>query len=194
MFAWKNHGRGLGRIDGWWNEFHRRVIEREISRVLVLNLSGKAAVLIALPRITMPLTKPSLLSRGTPPDHNVRLISRSRSHVKITGVTIRTCKRELTMPPKTGVANGFMTSAPVRADHMMGRRPATMVDTVITLGLNRKSAPSITASRKPATVSVPSAALFRATASSRYITITTPVCTAVPNRAMNPTHTATEKL
>src|SRR5438270_9530951 len=65
MFAWKNHGRGLGRIDGWWNEFHRRVIEREISRVLVLNLSGKVAVLIALPRITMPLTEPSLLSRGT---------------------------------------------------------------------------------------------------------------------------------
>jgi hypothetical protein len=20
MFAWKNHGRGLGRIDGWWND------------------------------------------------------------------------------------------------------------------------------------------------------------------------------
>ena len=42
-----------------------RVIEREISRALVLNLSGKVAVLIALPRITMPLTEPSLLSRGT---------------------------------------------------------------------------------------------------------------------------------
>jgi len=35
---------GCGRIDGWWNEFHRRVIQREISRVLVLNLSGKKAV------------------------------------------------------------------------------------------------------------------------------------------------------
>ena len=41
------------------------MIQREISRVLVLNLSGKVAVLIALPRITMPLTEPSLLSRGT---------------------------------------------------------------------------------------------------------------------------------
>jgi hypothetical protein len=42
------------RIDGWWNDpriddLHRRVIQREISRVLVLNLSGEKAVLIALP-------------------------------------------------------------------------------------------------------------------------------------------------
>src|SRR5258708_37586773 len=29
-----------GRIDGWWNEFHRKVIQREISGALVLNLSG----------------------------------------------------------------------------------------------------------------------------------------------------------
>ena len=52
------------------------------------------------------------------------------------------------MPPSTGVASGFITSAPVRVDHMMGNRPATTVDTVMILGRKRKSAPSITASRK----------------------------------------------
>jgi hypothetical protein len=44
MFAWKNHGRCLDRIDGWWNDwFRRKMIQREISRALVLNLSGKAS-------------------------------------------------------------------------------------------------------------------------------------------------------
>jgi len=35
----------LSRIDGWWNDLPRQVIQREISRVLVLNLSGKTTVL-----------------------------------------------------------------------------------------------------------------------------------------------------
>ena len=41
------------------------MIQREISRVLVLNLSGKASGADAPPGRTMPLTEPSLLSRGT---------------------------------------------------------------------------------------------------------------------------------
>jgi hypothetical protein len=41
------------------------VIQREISRALVLNLSGKASGASALPRIFLPLTEPSLLSRAT---------------------------------------------------------------------------------------------------------------------------------
>ena|SRR5579885_1975122 len=47
--------------------FHRRVIQREISRVLVLNLlwHDNAGGACAPPRITMSLTEPSLLSRGT---------------------------------------------------------------------------------------------------------------------------------
>jgi len=47
--------------------FHRRVIQREISRVLVLNLLwyGKAGGAHAPPRIRVPLTEPSFLSRGT---------------------------------------------------------------------------------------------------------------------------------
>jgi hypothetical protein len=45
--------------------FHREVIQREISRALVLNLSGKASGAPTLLRTTMPLTEPSLLSRGT---------------------------------------------------------------------------------------------------------------------------------
>jgi hypothetical protein len=38
---------------------------------------------------------------------SLRDSSLSRSQVKITGVTISTCSRELTMPPRTGVASGF---------------------------------------------------------------------------------------
>ena len=59
------------------------------------------------------------------------------------------------MPPSTGVASGFINSAPVRLDHINGSRPATTVDTVSTLGRNRRSAPSITASCNPSTVSSP---------------------------------------
>ena len=45
--------------------FHRGVIQREISRVLVLNLSGKPGGAYAPPRTTSLLTGTSLLSRGT---------------------------------------------------------------------------------------------------------------------------------
>ena len=86
----------------------------------------------------------------------------------MTGVTIRTSASELTMPPSTGVASGFMTSAPVEWLHMMGSRLATTVDTVMTLGRRRSSAPSFTASSSAARVSPPSdASRLRATASSR---------------------------
>ena len=50
------------------------------------------------------------------------------------------------MPPSTGVASGFITSAPTLVVHMIGSKPATTVDTVITFGRSRSSAPSITAS------------------------------------------------
>jgi hypothetical protein len=46
--------------------FHRWMIQCEISRVLVLNLSGKTSGASARYRITTPLTPPSLLSRDTP--------------------------------------------------------------------------------------------------------------------------------
>jgi hypothetical protein len=46
--------------------FHRCVIQREISRVLVLNLwHDKTGGACAPPRTTTPLTEPSLLSRAT---------------------------------------------------------------------------------------------------------------------------------
>jgi hypothetical protein len=41
------------------------MIQREISRVLVLNLSGNASSASARHRISLSLTEPSLLSRGT---------------------------------------------------------------------------------------------------------------------------------
>jgi hypothetical protein len=52
--------------------------------------------------------------------------------------------RLLSMPPTTGVARGFMTSAPVRWLQRMGSRLATMVATVMTFGRRRKRAPSLT--------------------------------------------------
>jgi hypothetical protein len=47
-------------------QFRREMIQREISRVLVLNLSGNASGASALPRIFLSLTAPSLLSRRAP--------------------------------------------------------------------------------------------------------------------------------
>src|ERR1019366_5418750 len=44
--------------------FHREMIQREISRALVLNLSGKASGAPTLHRRSLPLTEPSLLSRA----------------------------------------------------------------------------------------------------------------------------------
>ena len=58
----------LGRIDGWWNEFHRDVIQREISRVLVLNLLWQRKRCSRTAQEISVLTTPSLLSRGTRPD------------------------------------------------------------------------------------------------------------------------------
>src|SRR6266705_5761144 len=94
-------------------------------------------------------------------------ISRSRNQKKITGVTISTCSRLETMPPSTGVARGFITSAPALVLHMIGSSDATTVDTVITFGRRRSSAPSVTASSNYARVSLPPSRRLRATASSR---------------------------
>ena len=77
----------------------------------------------------------------------------------MTGVTISTWRSDETMPPSTGVASGFITSAPTRVLHMIGSRPATTVETVITFGRRRSSAPSITASRSAARVSAPPSSL-----------------------------------
>ncbi|HEV2841633.1 MAG TPA: hypothetical protein VGW39_09940 [Chthoniobacterales bacterium] len=52
--------------------------------------------------------------------------SRSRNHARITGVTIKMLIKLLAMPPMTGVASGFITSAPVRVLHMMGEQAGTM--------------------------------------------------------------------
>ena len=83
---------------------------------------------------------------------------RSRIQKKITGVTISTCRSDDTIPPSTGVASGFITSAPTRVLHMIGSRPATTVETVMTFGRSRSSAPSMTASRSAARVSAPPSA------------------------------------
>ena len=83
-----------------------------------------------------------MLSLTTPIAGSLCLFnSRSRNHAKITGVTIKMWIKLLAMPPMTGVASGFITSAPVRVLHMMGSKLATMVATVMTLGRSRKRAP-----------------------------------------------------
>ena len=93
---------------------------------------------------------------------------RSRIQKKMTGVTMSTCTSDDAIPPSTGVASGFMTSAPARVLHMMGSRPAMTVETVITFGRSRSSAPSMTASLSADRVSVPPRSRrFRSTASSR---------------------------
>src|SRR5947209_2356888 len=78
--------------------------------------------------------------------------SRSRNQKKITGVTISTCSKLETIPPSTGVASGFMTSAPALVLHMIGSSDATTVDTVISFGRKRNKAPSVTASISEARV------------------------------------------
>jgi len=93
---------------------------------------------------------------------------RSCSQKKITGVTTSTCRSDETMPPRTGVASGFITSAPTRVLHMIGSSPAITVLTVITFGRSRSNAPSTSASRSAVRVSVPPCSRrFLATASSR---------------------------
>jgi hypothetical protein len=52
--------------------------------------------------------------------------SRSRNHAKITGVTIKMWIKLVAMPPMTGVASGFITSAPIRVLHMIGSKLATI--------------------------------------------------------------------
>ncbi len=67
-----------------------------------------------------------------------------RNHRKMTGVTISTWARELTIPPRTGVASGRITSDPTRVLQKIGNKPATMVETVMSFGRRRRSAPSMT--------------------------------------------------
>ena len=87
---------------------------------------------------------------GCPP---ARPSLRSRSHAKITGVTIRICTRLEIMPPTTGVASGCMISTPVRWSQKMGVSEAMVVATVMTLGRSRSRAPALTASVSSSRVS-----------------------------------------
>jgi len=82
---------------------------------------------------------------GSPIPHSgsLRRSSRSRSHVKMTESRSKRGGRELTIPPEPGGQRPHEL-APVRVDHISGKRPATTVATVITWA-KRKSAPSITA-------------------------------------------------
>src|SRR6267154_6308876 len=65
------HGRimadvGAESMGGGTILFRRKMIQREISRALVLNLSGKASGARHCLGYFLSLTAPSLLSRGTP--------------------------------------------------------------------------------------------------------------------------------
>src|SRR5205823_3512093 len=93
----------------------------------------------------------------------------------MTGVTMSTRPSELTMPPRTGVASGFITSAPVEWLHMIGRRLATTVDTVITFGRSRSRAPSLTASSSPPRLSRGLVDLTRLPAPERILVLAAPL-------------------
>ena len=80
------------------------------------------------------------------------------------------------IPPITGAAKGFITSAPVCVLHMIGIRLATTVDTVMTLGRKRRKAPSFTAAIRSSWLkSKPRWRRFFFRDYSRYVTITMPV-------------------
>jgi len=81
-------------------------------------------------------------------------------------------------PPMTTVASGRCTSAPAPVEIAIGMKPRLATRAVITTGRRRVAAPSRTAS----------SISFPACWSSRiYVKSTTPLRTAIPNSAMNPT-------
>src|SRR6266481_5724526 len=87
-------------------------------------------------------------------------------------------------PADDGRGNGFHH---VRADagfHRMGIRLAKTTQTVISFGRKRCTAPSIVASSMSSCFSGFPDARRRSSASCRYTTMTTPVSTAMPKRAM----------
>ena len=84
--------------------FHRRVIQREISRVLVLNLSGKPTGAIAPARRTIPLTEPSLLSRASPPDNGSATHSPPAARSRTPGIEPPSPSRPDWPPPRTAPA------------------------------------------------------------------------------------------
>src|SRR5271169_1705556 len=87
-----------------------------------------------------------------------------------------------------GAAIGFMTSEPIPLAQRMGIRLARTALTVISLGRSRCTAPSMAASSMSASVSGRPDAIRLSSDSCRYTTMTTPVSTAMPNRAIYPTH------
>lgn len=64
----------------------------------------------------------------------------------MTGVMMRTCIADEIIPPIIGVAMGFITSAPVPLDHIIGTRPRRATATVMSFGRRRSTAPSKVAS------------------------------------------------
>src|SRR5713226_2282855 len=83
--------------------FHREMIQREISRALVLNLSGKASGATALPRIFLYLTAPSLLLRPTRSRKmttSARFAIGAGPHAKMLAVLFRTPSADKATQPR----------------------------------------------------------------------------------------------
>ena len=112
----------------------------------------------------------------------------------MTGVTINTWIVDVIIPPMMGAAIGFMMSDPTPELHKIGSNPAMTTVTVINFGRRRSTDPSTVACSTSYAVMGPPCRSRRSSASCRYTTMTTPVCTATPYSAMYPTQTATEKL
>ncbi len=91
---------------------------------------------------------------------------------------------EVTRPPTTTTASGRWTSEPGPLAKSMGKRPKAAMLAVIKTGRNRRFAPSTTTSPK----AMPASSNWL-----KYVTITTPFKTAIPNRAIKPTEAGTDK-
>ncbi len=89
----------------------------------------------------------------------------------------------LISPPMTTVANGLCTSAPVSVASAIGTKPSDATIAVMATGRRRIIAPSNMASRtgRPSSTNC----LMK-------VSITSPLRTATPERAMNPTAAGTE--
>ena len=94
------------------------------------------------------------------------------------------------IPPSTGIAIGLIISLPIEVDHIMGKRANIVVAVVINKGrILLEPASIITLFNS----NIELGFIFFIS-SLIYAIITTPLSTAIPKRAINPTHTATDKL
>src|SRR5690606_23578411 len=91
---------------------------------------------------------------------------------------------ELIRPPMTTIASGRWISDPGPVANSSGTRPNAAIVAVIMTGRSRRSDPSMTTS---------SMGMRRSTRWLKWLTMTTPLSTAMPSSAMKPTEAGTDR-